>query len=127
MHVRPQVPAIQDGPESEEAYDVRRPMTPALRDAAKRLLDVVDRQAARGAPMWPFVASSLYGAFLRGDTKGARVFAVIWDSSPFGYGIILRSRRDRDGPGTLVVGTLDGSIDASEQIYREAEIGRAHV
>ena len=79
MHVRPQVPAIQDGPESEAAYDVRRPITRALRDAAKQLLDVVDRQAARGAPMWPFVASSLYGAFLRGDTK-----AVIWDSSPFG-------------------------------------------
>ena len=34
--------------------------------------------------------------------------------------MILRSHRDHDGPGTLVVGTFDGSIDVSEQIYREA-------
>ena len=54
------------------------------------------------------------------DLKRAKVFAVIWDSSPFGYGTVIRCHSDRDGPGTLVVGTFDDRFDVSEQVYREA-------
>ena len=43
LHIRPLVPAISDGPESEASYDSPRPVRDHLRKAADRLLDVIGR------------------------------------------------------------------------------------
>ena len=45
---------------------------------------------------------------------------VIWDASKHGYGAVVRTHKDRCGPGTLVVGTFERGLDVSEQVYREA-------
>ena len=120
LHIRPLVPAISDGPESEASYDSPRPVRDHLRKAADRLLDVIGRYAPLGAPISQFVPSSLYGAFLRGETREAHVVVVIWDASKHGYGAVVRTHKDRCGPGTLVVGTFERGLDVSEQVYREA-------
>jgi hypothetical protein len=48
----------------------------------------VDRLAQ---PLWPVVPSSLYGAFLAGEAKDARILLITFDSSIDGWGAVVRS------------------------------------
>ena len=88
--------------------------------AAQSALSVVERYAPLGASLWPFIPSSLYGAFLRDETRGMHVLVATYDAAPSGYGAVVRSDDDRDGDRGLIVGTFPRGLPVSEQVHREA-------
>lgn len=72
--------------------------------------------------MWPLMPSSLYGRFLRRElAANQRVFVIIWDSSRFGWGAIIRWWDNYDGE--LVVSTWDSTESEDAQVHREAKGG----
>ncbi len=44
-----------------------------------------------GQPLWPVVPSSLYGAFLAGKKRDARILAITFDASVHGWAAVLRT------------------------------------
>ena len=143
LHVRPLVPSISAGclGEHSASLDSPQPVSPALRAAAQSVLSVVERYAPLGSPLWPFIPSSLYGAFLRNETRGMHLFVATYDAAQPGYGAVVRCDDDRDGANGLLVGTFPRGSPVGEQVHREAlacplvleamsrtyQIGRAHV
>jgi hypothetical protein len=85
--------------------------------------DTLERYAPMGCPLWPPVASSAYGALLRGEQQ--TVFcALTWDASTHGWAALARWW-DMPGPEPvlrelLLVGTWPDGWDVSEQPFREA-------
>jgi len=106
------------GTEDDPDYDRVIFLPSAVSDAAVYLRGVLEEHAFSGVPLWPFVPSTLYAAFLAGETGLARVVVITWDASQFGWGMVLRSW---DNPaGKVVVGTLPDSPDMQHQVRREA-------
>ena len=82
MHYVPSAAGSTDLDQND--LDRVHPRREVMSGACKLILDIVDRFASAGAPMWPLVPSSVYGKFLRRELAGERVSAIIWDSSAFG-------------------------------------------
>ena len=80
---------------------------------------VVERRHALGRPLWPPVASSLYGAFLAGRTGGIRLVVIVWDASLEGWGAAVYA----EGRHQLLVGTFRATSDMEIQVRREAAGG----
>jgi hypothetical protein len=119
-HIEPLVPSLRVAGEDLEHLDRKLAVTEELRTTSSMILSLVHRFAPAGASIWPFVPSSLYGAFLRGETAGAHVFTLVWDASHLGLGGTVRSHDDRLSGGTVIVATHD-SLDTYEaQVHREA-------
>ena len=93
-------------------------LAPAVSDAAVFLRGVLDEHAFSGVPLWPFVPSTLYAAFLAGETGSAHIVAITWDASVFGWGMVLRWKGNLEGK--VVVGTLPDTPDMRIQVRREA-------
>ena len=122
MYVRPLVPLLSAPSDlDQEDLDCAHPIREHLRHACALLLDIVERFSAAGAPMWPPVPSSLYGRFLRGELADTRVFVIVWDSSKFGWGAVVRWWDNHQGE--LVVCTWDPVEAEDAQVHREAKGG----
>ena len=105
------------GSDLEPDYDRVVDIPPALTDSVFFLRGVVEEFADPGVPLWPFVPSTLYAAFLAGETGAARIVVITWDSSVHGWGMVLRWWDNREGK--VVVGTLPPSSDMEHQVRRE--------
>ena len=101
-----------------DELDAKIPISQAIRNACNTLLTLIRRFASIGTPLWPFVPSSLYGAFLRGETAGAHIVVLAWDSSPLGWGLVIRTQDLPDG--LLIVGTWAPHQYHEAQVHREA-------
>jgi hypothetical protein len=106
------------GTESDVDYDRVIELPPIVSEVVAFIRGVLEDFADVGRPLWPFVASSLYDSFISGDTRGARIAVVSWDSSPFGWGAVIRWWDNLDGK--VLVGTLPASPDMAFQVRREA-------
>jgi hypothetical protein len=62
----------------------------------------VERYGGAGQPLWPVVPSSLYGAFLAGEARDARILVITFDASVDGWGAVVRSPPEEQG--TEIVG-----------------------
>lgn len=121
MYIRPLVSLLVVPGADLDDLDSLHPMSSSLLKAGQTLLDLVERFAPLGSPMWPYVPSSLYGRFLRGELAGMRLVVIIWDSSVHGWGAIIRWWDNFEGE--LVVGTFGPDDDVSAQVHREARGG----
>jgi hypothetical protein len=126
QHVRPFVPAFwaimgSDGEPSADDHkllDREIPVTNELRALCASLASTIKVYAPRGVCMWPFVASSLYAALLRGDASGVKVCAISYDASiASGWGFGLQTSEDT----TLRIfsGTYPQGTESSVQVHNE--------
>jgi len=109
------------GSEDDPDYDMIISLPAAVSDAAVFLRGVLEEHAFSGVPLWPFVPSTLYAAFLAGETGSARIAVITWDASQFGWGMVLRWWDNIDGK--IVVGTLPDIPDMAHQVRRETLAG----
>jgi hypothetical protein len=124
-HVRVLVAELQClvGSVPEAQYDEVRPAPAGLAELSAELCGVLQRYGPAGCPLWPPLASSAYGALLRGEEQ-AVFCALTWDASTFGWAALARWW-DTSGPvpvrrEQLLVGTWPAGWDVSEQPFREA-------
>lgn len=117
-HVEPLIPLLHAIGEDPDHLDTQLEVDAGLQDACRLVIDVVDKFAPAGTPLWPFVPSSLYGALLRGEAEGTHVAAISWDSSYLGIGAVIKTPEDLDG--TVIVDSDDSIRDCDAQVHREA-------
>ena len=120
-YVLPLVPLLTLEGEDPEHLDARLPLPDSVKTSAELVLSHVDRFASAGAALWPPVASSLYGAFLRGDTARQFVAVITWDTARTGVGCLIRTREVPDG--LLVVSTFGPDEVHDAQVHIEAAGG----
>ena len=104
----------EDKPDNDCSVD----LPPAANEAA---VFILEDYAFRGRPLWPFVPSTPYAAFLASVAGSANIVTVTWDASLHGWGAILRWWTNRDGK--IIVGTLPDSDDVHLQVRRETLTG----
>jgi hypothetical protein len=92
-------------------------LSEATKSSLRLVLKMVDDFAPKGASLWPPVPSSLYGAFLRGETAGTNVVVVTCDCSYIGWGATIRSSASQTP--TLIVSTWAGNEVRDAQVHRE--------
>jgi len=109
------------GSEDDPDYDRTIFLPSAVSDVAVFLRGVLEEHAFSGVPLWPFVPSTLYSAFLAGETGRARIVVITWDASHFGWGMVLRWWDNL--VGKVVVGTLPDTPDMQHQVRRETYAG----
>jgi hypothetical protein len=109
------------GSESDPDYDRAVDIPPAVNEAAVFIHSVLQEYAFTGRRLWPFVASSLYTAFMAGETGDSRIAVITWDASVHGWGLVLRWWANRTGK--VIVGTLPSSADMLHQVQRETLFG----
>jgi hypothetical protein len=109
------------GSEADPDYDRAVDIPPAVNEAAVFIHGVLQEFAFTGRRLWPFVASSLYAAFMAGETGDSRVAVLTWDASVHGWGLVLRWWANR--AGKVIVGTLPPSADMLHQVRRETLSG----
>ncbi len=78
------------GTEDDPDYDRVVQLPAAIPEAAVYIRGVLADYARLGRPLWPFVPSTLYAAFLANETGTARIAILTWDSSLHGWGLLLR-------------------------------------
>jgi hypothetical protein len=128
-HVRPFVPFLwaalgchgapdRDSPD----YDRIVPVSADMRSLCAHLLSIIPIYAPLGAPLWPFVASTLYAALTRGEATSARVVAISYDASiRSGWGAGLQTSSD---PALRIFsGTYPQGTDCSVQVHNEGLAG----
>ena len=120
-YLLPLVPTLSTEAEDSDRLDSRLPLSGDLRASAELVLHHVTRFAVAGSAIWRPVASSLYGAFLRGDVAGLFVVVVTWDSSRAGMGCVVRTSDDPGG--RLVVSTFGPEDSYHDQVHLEAAGG----
>ena len=109
------------GSEDDPDYDRVINLPAAVSDAAVFLRGVLEEHAFSGVPLWPFVPSTLYAAFLAGETGRAPVVVITWDASHFGWGMVLLWCDNLEGK--VVVGSLPDTPDMLHQVRRETLAG----
>jgi hypothetical protein len=109
------------GTENEPDYDRLVTLPPAVGEAAVFTRGVLEDYAHRGRRLWPFVPSSLYAAFLAGETGSANIASITWDASLHGWGAVFRWWDNREG--ITLVGSLPDTLDMTFQVRRETMAG----
>lgn len=117
QYVLPLVPSLSAEGEDPNRLDARLLLSEATKSSLHLVLKMVDDFAPKGASLWPPVPSSLYGAFLRGETAGTNVVVVTWDCSYIGWGATIRSSASQTP--TLIVSTWAGNEVRDAQVHRE--------
>ena len=111
--------SVAIGSDGDIDWDRPVAVSDRLRSMCQRLLVTIPRFAPEGQPLWPPVASSVYGKFLQGHSSTTTGVSVItYDASHLGWGAIARNHHSQ--AGLLVVGSLP---DGLEQVQREGEAG----
>ena len=77
----------------------------------------LEKFGTAGQPLWPVVASSLYGAFLDGRLAGVRVLVITYDASVFGWGAVLRATHEDSGH--VIVGGFRMALDLLGEAHLE--------
>jgi hypothetical protein len=72
-------------------------MSERARTALEFMRTAMERYGDAGQPLWPVVPSSLYGAFLAGEAKEARILIITFDASVDGWGAVVRSSPEERG------------------------------
>jgi hypothetical protein len=57
----------------------------------------MERNSDAAQPLWPVVPSFLYGAFLAGEAKAARILVITFDANVDGWGAMVRSSPEETG------------------------------
>ena len=90
------VPALDYETEMEVDWDRELPVSDRAQGAgvqAQRDEEVLESRSARV----PVAPSSLYGSFLAGDERDARVLVITFDTSVHGWAAVVRTSRDEPG------------------------------
>jgi hypothetical protein len=109
------------GTEADPDYDRTVSVPPAICEAALFIRGVLSDYAIRGRPLWPLVPSTLFAAFLAGETGPARVVTITWDASLHGWGMVLRWWDNR--AGKVIIRPLPDTEHMSHQVRREPLAG----
>ena len=124
-HLRVLVVELQRlmGSVPEELYDEVRPAPAGLAALSAETCHILRRYGPPGCPLWPPLASSAYGSFLRGEEQ-AVFCALTWDASTNGWAALARWW-DLTGltpqlEELLLIGTWPAGWDVSQQPFREA-------
>lgn len=117
-YIEPLVPLLSVVGEDPERLDARLPLPDDVKASARLVLDFVERFAPTGAALWPPVASSLYGSFLRGNADEVPLVIISWDSSPMGVGTLVRNCKNPEG--LLIVTSFQSEDACAAQVHREA-------
>jgi hypothetical protein len=122
-HVLPYVALISSviGTEDDPDYNRVIQLPAVIPEAAVYIRGVLADFARLGRPLWPFVPSTLYAAFLANETGQARIVSLTWDASLHGWGLLLRWWDNKDGK--VIIGSLPDSNDMMHQVRREALAG----
>ena len=97
-------------------WDSHRRLSARALEALGFIRWCLERLGTAGQPLWPVVASSLYGAFLDGRLSGVRVLVITYDASVFGWGAVIRAtHEDR---GHVIVGGFRVALDLLGEAYR---------
>jgi hypothetical protein len=122
-HVLPYVALISSviGTEDDPDYNRVIQLPAIIPEAAVYIRGVLADFARLGRPLWPFVPSTLYAAFLANETGQARIVSLTWDASLHGWGLLLRWWDNKDGK--VIIGSLPDSDDMMHQVRREALAG----
>jgi hypothetical protein len=67
------VPSLDDEKEAEFDWDRELRVSERARRAVEFMRTAMDKYGNVGQPLWPVVPSSLYGAFLAGEERNARI------------------------------------------------------
>ena len=123
-HVSPFVPFLWAiiGCEGIPDYDRVITVSAELRSLCAYLLSTIPVYATRGVPMWPFVASSLYSALIRGDAFAARARAISFDASLLpAWGAALQTS---EAPSARIFsGTFPRNAITTCQVHVEGHAG----
>jgi hypothetical protein len=76
-----EIPALDAENELEFVWDMEVRMSERARAALEFMCIAVAIYGESGQPPWPVALSSLYGAFLAGGAKSARILAITFDAS----------------------------------------------
>ena len=120
-HVRPFIPLLWARIGSEDPkidYDRVLQVDAEIQEACAFLLSTIPVYASAGAPLWPPVPSSVYGALCKGDPVLTPTFGVSGDASASGWSLGLQTpdhRGMRIFPQTWPVGA-----PCDVQTHREA-------
>ncbi len=98
-------------------WDSHRRLSDRSLDALDFIKRCLERFGTVGQPLWPLIASSMYGAFLDGRLSGLRVLVITYDASVYGWGaVILATHEDQ---GRVVVGGFRTALDLLGSAYLE--------
>jgi hypothetical protein len=131
-----EVPSLDTQKELEFDWDMKVRMSERARTALEFMRTAMERYRDAGQPLWPVVPSSLYGAFLAGEAKEARILVITFDASVDGWGAVVRSSLDERGTqlvggyrlaapilGRAFVDPAALSAFPASQVYRETLAG----
>ena len=117
-------------------WDSHRRLSARSLAALEFIRRCLERLGSAGQPLWPVVASSLYGAFLDGRLAGVRVLVITYDASVFGWGAVIRATHEDRGHvivggfrmelnlcGEGHLGPSTAADDPAAQVHREALAG----
>ena len=115
--------AIGEGVTGEVNWDGHVQLTPRLMLTIDYVISTIRSCGEQGRPMWPLPASSAYKLFLDGGAEHLKVATVVWDSSPEGWGAVIRTRAS--STGKLIIGTFEANVagDFDHQVRRETRGG----
>jgi hypothetical protein len=91
------VPSLDDEKEVEFDWDQGLRVSERARRALEFMRTAMEKYGGRhvGQPLWPVVSSSLYGAFLAGEERDARIRVITFDASVHGWAAVLRTSHMR--------------------------------
>ncbi len=131
-----EVPSLDTEKVLEFDWDMEVRMSERARAALEFIRTAVERYGDAGQPLWPVVPSSLYGAFLAGEAKEARILVITFDASVDGWGAVVRSSPEEWGTeivggyrlaapklGRVFVDPAALLACSSSQVYRETPAG----
>ena len=131
-----EVPSLGEEQDAEFDWDREIALSDRTRVALDYLRVALERYGNAGQPLWPIVPSSLYGAFLSGEERDARVLVITFDASVHGWGAVIRTSPDE--AGVEVVGGYRTAVELlgatfidpsalpdcpAAQVYRETLAG----
>ena len=103
------VPSLDEEKEAVFDWDRELRVSERARQALEFMRVAMEKYGNAGQPLWPVVPSSLYGAFLAGEKRDARILVITFDASVHGWAAVLRTSPDE--PGIEVVGGYRTAVD----------------
>ena len=103
------VPSLDEEKEADFDWDRELRVSERARQALEFMRVAMEKYGNAGQPLWPVVPSSLYGAFLAGEERDARILVITFDASVHGWAAVMRTSPDE--PGIEVVGGYRTAVD----------------
>jgi hypothetical protein len=90
-------PSLDVEKKLEFDWDMKVRISERACTALEFMRTAMERYCDAGQPLWPVVPSSMYGAFLAGEAREARILVVTFDASVDGWGAVVRSSPEEKG------------------------------